>query len=862
MTRLGEHSRADVIKAMTGLKMLEATRSRGRSVPPAAGQLQLRAATRGAGEHRPEREQAPMILKSKLLSDEPGEADDEADGGHQFELMPEGWNADSSPEEHTRRTRAQHDLAAQHADPTVETVLAGMQDHTVRVTKKIGCARRGINPAVAKLVSHRIRHFRNHVNEINLTHNPLRMEGLKHLMVAIHDAHHIQRMDVASCELDFGRVTETLRDPRAHLRLPAMEPISGDVDGASADEAISPENDSELDSQDSNRELPDAQEQDARAGLKIVDNTGKSMHFAPIRSGNVYTWSTTSSTVGEEEEEEEEEEESLDEAEQAALRFKNFLLDQKQLEFLNMSQNSLGVGGAWLISQAAQHPPEGISQTLRTLKMSDSNLGVKGTGALVQEIMSCCKSLTSLDISNNSIRGSDACNIMEGLCNCPSLEEFHASHNAFGDHEAAQKLGSFLSSNVQNLRTMDLRFNRFTGSRLGAWPSGFSSNHSHVLRILDSLLPMLSRFDKGHDPVDVVGIGQGAKSVNGQLLKANELDSYRKVYDELIIILNQQLAIMSRQMSSGKLCEHERPEHECPDCGIFTGSVTHLLAALSSFETPGKLTSLLLGGNLMSDDITGTILHLASRVSCKTQLRIDDMRFSAVSSGDMLCIVRLDHHCPVPPSTCSASGYHVLSVEPREMILDCGLHMLDLQHETYLTAVHSLETGLRMDRINPKPKSFKDLVFGNKIEGFFPARQLTFEKEMQARIMSRTSEGPRTMPQLSAKLQKWKSDIGGIRAEAQLALATACVEPNDEEEGTRERSSVLPVARVRHIGKAPGTTTSESVSRNNTPQRVRTPPTPSYKSLWGLSSQTDKSPSPISVFVCLLGFEMHKNQVC
>ena len=147
--------------------------------------------------------------------------------------------------------------------------------------------------------------------------------------------------------------------------------------------------------------------------MKLIDHEGKTCFFAPIRSNNVYTWSAASSSVGGSEEEEKD---TMGEAGQAALRFKRFLQDQKQLGHLNFSHNILGLGGSWMLSQAAQNTSDqGISNTLRILNLSDCLLEIKGASTSVQQLMTCCKVLTQLDISNNLIRGIDACNSMQYL---------------------------------------------------------------------------------------------------------------------------------------------------------------------------------------------------------------------------------------------------------------------------------------------------------------------------------------------------------------------------------------------------------------------------------------------------------------
>jgi len=412
--------------------------------------------------------QVAVIFKSNLSID-----------ASQFELMPEGATAPP--------TQTDHGGVAAVLTPAVESVLSCMQQNTVTVTKKICCARRNINAKVANAVSHRIRFFRNDLQEIDLSHNPLGMSGLLEVILAIHDAHNIERLNLGHCELELARHLYILQNLDATV-LPEMEAMSVDVEVVEEENDDDDDNDAVQSQHGSEAHLPPLLEMDTR--VSFINSDGQELIFAPLHSGSVFQAPDAvplpkPSSIGSEEDDGG----GLADTQQAALRFKEFLLASKKLTYLNLTSNKLGVGGAWLLAQAALSET-GFSLTLHHLDVSNSLMGLRDAGKWLQQVLVSCKVLETLNVSNNSIRSADACDVIEGMRGCPTLKEAYLAHNGFGEDAPAAALGNLLKSGAAPLRILDLRFNKFTGCRVGPWPKEYTDNDAlfaHVLRILDTV---------------------------------------------------------------------------------------------------------------------------------------------------------------------------------------------------------------------------------------------------------------------------------------------------------------------------------------------------------------------------------------
>jgi hypothetical protein len=675
--------------------------------------------TRGPGKGQDNNASCPVhevIRKSNLSG-----AIDAAEAS-QFELMPETGKASEGKSrfETTEPTdEVQNTLpAGSRAGPAVESVLATMELQTIRLSNKLSCARRGVTPTVVKALTHRLRLLRDLVTDIDLSHNPLSMSGLLHLMQALGDLKHVKRLNLSSCDLNFVPEFRVLKEEEIGRGL-------GELEVSAAERS-----DSEL-----GREEEASTEADvARQIPSVVNVDGRKQSFYPkLLSIRVFM-----PNEEEEEEEEEEVEEALKESGQAALLFKEFLCVQTALEHLSMCDNDLGVGGMYLLSRAVLQP--GISQSLRDLDLSSCLIGVRGAGEALQQVLGCCKALIRLSIAKNAIRGDDAVNVLYGIRDCSSLEEIYAAHNGFGEDSPAQALGELLKSPaVPNLWFLDLSFNRFRGFRTAPWPEKFKQKamYSHTLHILDSLLPMLSRFGKGDDPARIVGISPLAKTVNGTELKPRELDCYRRIYEELSSILDEDLSTMEQQMNDASICQHEHDQSTCAICGTFSGSVRYLLSGMSSVKERSNLKHLLLGGNFLSEEMVGTILHVFSKLIRVTHLDIDSMHMESKWNDDIHAVVRPRRTKIVPKSTFLASGYPVLDVRPNMIRLSCGVDFLELQSATSLELKHFCETGLKFSKFSKRPQEMDGLIATDALVTFVPEGQRAFEKQLEQRIAHR-----------------------------------------------------------------------------------------------------------------------------
>ncbi|MGB1599869.1 MAG: hypothetical protein ACPIOQ_44375, partial [Promethearchaeia archaeon] len=116
-----------------------------------------------------------------------------------FELAPDG-NAQQHARNCSNALKQKVSL-----DPVVQAILAGLQEHTVSLTRAVSCPRRRITPEVARWVCPRVHQLRRMLTKVDLSHNPLRMVGLLHLMRAIGDAQHLKSIVLCNSELDLAR---------------------------------------------------------------------------------------------------------------------------------------------------------------------------------------------------------------------------------------------------------------------------------------------------------------------------------------------------------------------------------------------------------------------------------------------------------------------------------------------------------------------------------------------------------------------------------------------------------------------------------------------------------------------------------
>ena len=432
-----------------------------------------------------------------------------------------------------------------------------------------------------------------------------------------------------------------------------------------------------------------------------------------------------------------------------------------------------------MLEQAAEKQTLDV---LHELNLSNSVMGVKGACNCLKEVLCSSRVLRKLDISDNAITGSDACDMVQGLYYCSSLEEIYAAHNGFGGEDAASALRELLQSPnaCPKLKILDLSFNRFRGSRVGQWPEHYrnSEYYAHVLRILDSLLPMLLRFSDGQDPALLMHLNPHDRSVNHQILRPKQLDLYRNIYKDLAVILDEQLATMSKQMNSNsKICPHGQQESKCYICSTFGGTVTHLLAGLSdSLEQNSKpaLTHLLLTGNFFTNEISGTILHVVSKLTRVTCLSIDYMDLDTKTDGKVHCTVNVHRDQEIPRSTFSLDGFSVLSVQSRRMLLDCGFSAPTLHQGATMALSHYLETGLRNNEVEKEPAQLTEMPLYNKFaSSFLPSAQLAFENEIISRVMYNSHTSSKSnydAPPLSVLLLNYRNNVMRLKAKGKEVL--------------------------------------------------------------------------------------------
>ena len=121
------------------------------------------------------------------------------------------------------------------------------------------------------------------------------------------------------------------------------------------------------------------------------------------------------------------------------------------LTTLNLSGNSIGAEGATSLSQALA-----VNTSLTTLNLSRNSIGAEGATTLSQAL-AVNTSLTTLDLSDNSIRSEGATSLSQALAVNTSLTTLNLSRNSIGT-EGATSLSQALTLNT-SLTTLNLSFN-------------------------------------------------------------------------------------------------------------------------------------------------------------------------------------------------------------------------------------------------------------------------------------------------------------------------------------------------------------------------------------------------------------------
>ena len=121
------------------------------------------------------------------------------------------------------------------------------------------------------------------------------------------------------------------------------------------------------------------------------------------------------------------------------------------LTSLDLSENSIGDEGASSLSEALR-----VNTSLTSLDLSENSIGDEGASSL-SEALRVNTSLTSLDLSENSIGDEGASSLSEALRVNTSLTSLDLSDNSIGD-EGASSLSEALRVNT-SLTSLDLRDN-------------------------------------------------------------------------------------------------------------------------------------------------------------------------------------------------------------------------------------------------------------------------------------------------------------------------------------------------------------------------------------------------------------------
>ncbi|XP_068753257.1 protein NLRC3-like [Montipora capricornis] len=131
--------------------------------------------------------------------------------------------------------------------------------------------------------------------------------------------------------------------------------------------------------------------------------------------------------------------------------FSQVLAVNMSLTTLNLSENSIGAEGATSLSQALA-----VNTSLTTLNLSDNFLGDEGAASLSQAL-AVNTSLTTLHLHGTSIGAEGATSLSQALAVNTSLTTLNLSHNSIGD-EGATSLSQALAVNT-SLTTLDLSWN-------------------------------------------------------------------------------------------------------------------------------------------------------------------------------------------------------------------------------------------------------------------------------------------------------------------------------------------------------------------------------------------------------------------
>ena len=205
------------------------------------------------------------------------------------------------------------------------------------------------------------------------------------------------------------------------------------------------------------------------------------------------------------------------------------------LTTLDLSENSIGDKGASSLSEALR-----VNTSLTSLHLSENSIGDEGASSL-SEALTVNTSLTSLHLSENSIGGEGASSLSEALRVNTSLTSLDLFYNSIGD-EGASSLSEVLRVNT-SLTSLHLSENSIGGE--GA------SSLSEALRVNTSLTSL-------HLSENSIG-GEGASSLSEALRVNTSLTSLdlsrNSIGDKGASSLSEALRV-NTSLTSLRLCEN------------------------------------------------------------------------------------------------------------------------------------------------------------------------------------------------------------------------------------------------------------------------------------------------------------------
>eukprot|EP00961_Rhodomonas_salina_P089792 1207645-Rhodomonas_salina.1 len=307
----------------------------------------------------------------------------------------------------------------------------------VSFTGKVNLRRRGVTPSVAHILLLRLAEFEGtvrafavtslpshqdcdrpeswQVREVDVSSNPLKTEGLAEVFLGLVGKKELCHFNASECGVDLHRIDDGL--------------TMGQLAKAGADEFFGVRHRVE----ETGRKIEDA----FIAMLKGV---------RPTSLWHVWSVYASKGTIAD---------------------VPDF--QTPKLSAIDVSNNNLEYFGARMIYRGLLlGAGSGLAESLTELRMAHANLRTEKACRCLKLVLTSLKSLRTLDLSYNSIRGSGAKEVAEGLRSCESLEDLNLSNNGFGDPVCYER--DYLPSLLFHDLT---RVGIAAGTSKGAWDVAF-----------------------------------------------------------------------------------------------------------------------------------------------------------------------------------------------------------------------------------------------------------------------------------------------------------------------------------------------------------------------------------------------------